>query len=254
MRYSLVTIGCQMNKSDSERVQTVIDGMGYQWTHYEEEADLLGILACSVRQKSIDKVYSRISKWNKWKNHRNLITFISGCILKSDEEKFLKLFDLVFNISELPHLKKMISQYGIVTPISKTTAEEKQIESAEASISYSRPEEKIKDFWEITPSYTSPVEAFIPIQNGCDKFCTFCAVPYTRGREISRPSADILKELKYLVNNGYKSITLLGQNVNSYGLDRTGDELTFTRLLNAIGEFGESSGKEFLVYFTSPHP
>ncbi len=235
-----------MNKSDSERVQTVIEGMGYQWTHNEEEADLLGVLACSVRQKSIDKVYSRISKWNKWKNRRVLITFISGCILKSDEEKFLKLFDLVFNISELPHLQKMISQYGIVTPISKKTTEEKQ--------KHPGPEEKIKDFWKITPSYSSPVEAFIPIQNGCDKFCTFCAVPYTRGREVSRPSADILKELKYLVNKGYKSITLLGQNVNSYGLDRNGDELTFTRLLNAIGEFGESSGKEFLVYFTSPHP
>lgn len=243
-----------MNKSDSERMRTVIEGMGYQWTHNEEEADLLGVLACSVRQKSIDKVYSRISKWNKWKNSRNFITFISGCILKADEEKFLKLFDLVFNISELQHLHKMISQYGIVTPISHSTTEKQQIESTEVPGKHSRPEEKIKDFWEITPSYTSSVEAFLPIQNGCDKFCTFCAVPYTRGREVSRPSAEILKEIKYLVNKGYKSITLLGQNVNSYGLDRNGDELTFTRLLKAIGEFGESSGKEFLVYFTSPHP
>ena len=93
-----------MNKSDSERVRTVIEGMGYRWTDNEEEANLLGIIACSVRQKSIDKVYSRIARWNKWKNNRNLLTFVSGCVLPADREKFLKLFDLVFTMSELPEL------------------------------------------------------------------------------------------------------------------------------------------------------
>ena len=90
-----------------------------------------------------------------------------------------------------------------------------------------RPEAGIRDFWKLQPSYLSDFEAYIPIQNGCDKFCTFCAVPYTRGREISRPSEEIMEELKYLVDKGYKSITLLGQNVNSYGLDKKGAELTF---------------------------
>jgi tRNA-2-methylthio-N6-dimethylallyladenosine synthase len=248
MRYNLVTLGCQMNKSDSERFRTVIDGMGYKWTDNEEEADLLGVLACSVRQKSIDKVFSRIYKWNKWKNSKNLITFLSGCILKADEGRFLKLFDLVFNISDLQHLPEMIRQYGIVTPTSKQniyTGEKQDL---------SRPEERIREFWDISPSYISFFEAFIPIQNGCDKFCTFCAVPYTRGREISRPSAEILDEIKYLVNRGYKSITLLGQNVNSYGLDKKGDEISFAQLLGNIGEFGRSSGRDFWVYFTSPHP
>ena len=106
----------------------------------------------------------------------------------------------------------------------------------------------------LRPTYVSEYEAFIPIQNGCDKFCTFCAVPYTRGREISRPSAEILDELRQLVEKGYKSITLLGQNVNSYGLEKHGTELSFSGLLKQIGEFGRQSGHEFWVYFTSPHP
>jgi tRNA-2-methylthio-N6-dimethylallyladenosine synthase len=109
-------------------------------------------------------------------------------------------------------------------------------------------------FWNIRPDYSSGFEAYIPIQNGCDKFCTFCAVPYTRGREISRPSSEILQEVKDLVAQGYKSITLLGQNVNSYGLDRFGSEIGFPELMRQIGEIGKSTDNKFWVYFTSPHP
>ncbi|MCK5465785.1 MAG: hypothetical protein KAI95_22305, partial [Bacteroidales bacterium] len=118
MRYHLVTLGCQMNKSDSERTRTVIERMGFTWTDREDEANMLGVLACSVRQKSIDKVYSRISKWNKWKKDKSLLTFVSGCMLPADKEKFLKLFDLVFTMDELPELDAMVRQYGIVTPAS----------------------------------------------------------------------------------------------------------------------------------------
>jgi len=243
MNYHVITLGCQMNLSDSERVRTVIDGMGYKWTEDENEAGLLGIIACSVRQKSIDKVYSRINRWNRQKNKRNLITFISGCILPADKEKFLKLFDLVFPISELNQFSEMLSQYGVVTPSS--------IREMTAQM---RLNESIRDFWHITPHYNSSFEAFVPIQNGCDKFCSFCAVPYTRGREISRPSEEILQEVKDLIHRDYKTITLLGQNVNSFGLDKKGEELTFPALLREIGEIGLASGKEFWVYFTSPHP
>ena len=262
MLYHLVILGCQMNKSDGERVNTVIEGMGYKWTENEEKADLLGVLACSVRQKSIDKVYSRIRKWNSRKNNKNFITFISGCILQADKEKFLKLFDLVFETNDLTDLPDMLSQYGVVTPIKKSIKDiqHKKLTHVEEGTSKdskpvnTRSEDKVLNFWEISPLYNSLFEAYIPIQNGCDKFCTFCAVPYTRGREISRPSGEILSELKYLVNKGYKSITLLGQNVNSYGLDRRGEEKSFPQLLQDIGEFGKSSGKDFWVYFTSPHP
>ncbi len=244
MKYHLITLGCQMNLSDSERVKTVIeDQMGFVWTDNEEEASLLGILACSVRQKAIDKVYSRVQRWNHRKKRESLLTFVSGCVLPQDKERFLKLFDIVFKMSELPQLPEMISQYGIVNPTG--------IHSIHSGGEH-RP--SIREFWNINPHYQSDFEAFIPIQNGCDKFCTFCAVPYTRGREVSRPSEEILQEVKKLVEQDYKSITLLGQNVNSYGLDKEGAEKTFPDLLRAIGEFGLQSGKKFWVYFTSPHP
>ncbi len=230
-----------MNIADSERVHSVIKDMGYIYTENEEEANLLGILACSVRQKAIDKVYSRIYKWNKWKNSRNLLTFITGCVLPADKEKFLRLFDLQFPASEAEKLPLLIHNYGITSP-----------DSVRKTIGIPA-NENIFSLWNLQPSYYSDFEAFVPVQNGCDKFCTFCAVPYTRGREISRPSKDILAEVKGLIRSNYKSITLLGQNVNSYGNDRE-NELNFAELLREIGEYGNSSGKKFWVYFTSPHP
>ena len=230
-----------MNLSDSERVISVLDEAGYTYTDNEDEAGLIGIIACSVRQKAIDKVYSRIHKWNKWKNNKNLITFISGCILPSDHEKFLKLFDITFQMKDLPELPKTISQYGVTTP-------------THLKVGIDPHNENIEQFWDVKPAYKSEFEAFIPIQNGCDKFCTFCAVPYTRGREVSRPSKDIITELALLVAQGYKTITLLGQNVNSYGLDKTGEEISFSQLLREIGEYGNQVKKDFWVYFTSPHP
>jgi len=243
MKYHLITLGCQMNIADSERVSSVLEGMGYEKTDNEEDASLLGILACSVRQKPIDKVYNKIAQWNKWKNKRNLITFVSGCLLPADKEKFLKTFDLIFPMSELAQFPDMIREYGVVTPAGLKTPALLMPKN-----------EHITAMWHIKPKYQSTYEAFVPIQNGCDKFCTFCAVPYTRGREVSRPSDEILEEVRNLVNQGYKSITLLGQNVNSYGLDKKGEEITFAGLLSSIGEFGKTSEHEFWVYFTSPHP
>jgi tRNA-2-methylthio-N6-dimethylallyladenosine synthase len=327
MNYHIVHLGCQMNQSDTERIQAVLEAMGYTECEREEDAELLGIVACSVRQKAIDKVYSKIHQWNKWKNRRSLLTFVSGCILPSDREKFLDRFDLLFSINELPQLPDMISQYGVSTPFSggsftggspdqrvaapeavgnkrpagpmwlkdpkpnpvlkllesdsvaaKNEAAEKSRENTLAAIRAMQAgirnhgggdgilkqvmpvKDKAPDpmggFWHIKPNYRSPFEAFIPIQNGCDKFCTFCAVPYTRGREISRPSGEIIEEVRELIGRGYRSITLLGQNVNSYGLDKGSDEISFPELMRSIGELGLEMGAEddFLVYFTSPHP
>jgi len=196
--------------------------------------------------------------------------------LPADKEQFLKLFDMVFPMSELPNFPEMISQYGIVTPagiqsldkgLKDIQATEKnsksitgfQLKTAKLPENSEKPtvletNAHIEDFWHISPKYGSGFEAYIPIQNGCDKFCTYCAVPYTRGREVSRPSSEILDELKQLVDKGFKSITLLGQNVNSYGLDKKGNEISFAELLEEIGRYGDTSGKDFWVYFTSPHP
>jgi tRNA-2-methylthio-N6-dimethylallyladenosine synthase len=231
-----------MNQSDSERIRSVIEGMGYEMTEIEEEASLIGVVACSVRQKAIDKVYSKIHQWNQWKNDRSLITFVSGCILPADEKKFLKRFDLVFRMNELPDLPDMLQQCGVTTEY-----------AALRQLSIERQDERT-DFWQVKPTYSSKFEAFVPIQNGCNKFCSYCAVPYTRGREVSRDSAAILAEVQSLVDRGVKSITLLGQNVNSYGLDKKGEEISFAQLLRKVGDLGLASGKEFWVYFTSPHP
>ena len=259
MKYFLLPLGCQMNQSDTERVRTVLHKMGFVQTDNEEEATLLGIIACSVRQKGIGKVYSRIKKWNETKNNRNCITFVSGCILPADRERFLKLFDLVFTMNDLPDLPDMIRQYGVIVPMNQqanksiTLAQQPKAKSQKPIVQIN-PSANMDRFWIINPDHISDFEAFIPIQNGCNKFCTYCAVPYTRGREVSRKSDDIIAELKDLVAKDYKSITLLGQNVNSYGLDKKGEEINFAELLRRIGEFGNSVDKEFWVYFTSPHP
>ena len=262
MKYHVVIIGCQMNRSDAERVHAVMAKMGLICTDLEEEASIIGIIACSVRQKAIDKVYSKISKWNKWKNKKNLITFVSGCILPDDHKKFLKLFDLVFDMKELAAFPIMLSRYGVVSPISLMSVPEQLeenivINSEKTVFKGLQPLINVKSLpqtWEVEPVYNSNFEAFIPIQNGCNKFCSFCAVPYTRGREVSRPSGEILEELKSLVEKGYKSITLLGQNVNSYGLDKKGEELSFAQLLDNVGNIADNAVDNIWIYFTAPHP
>ena len=269
-----------MNKSDSERVRTVIDQMGYAWTDDETDADLLGVLACSVRQKAIDRVYTRIHRWNEMKANRALITFVTGCVLPTDKVKFLKLFDFVFTMNELSQFADMVKEYGVVTPAGLSMSEwdvrpeapppatpgglisieRLQGSAAEAGHRDARSESLVTGrpamggLWKIAATPQSSFEAYVPIQNGCDKFCTFCAVPYTRGREVSRPSSEIVGEVESLVSRGYKSITLLGQNVNSYGLDKPGEEIGFAELLSRIGELGRSAPDPFWVYFTSPHP
>ena len=252
MKYFIMNLGCQMNQADSERIQSVFGQMGLERTEDEAQAGVLGIVACSVRQKAIDRVYSKIHEWNLRKNAENLVTFVSGCILPADEEKFLDRFDVVFSIADLAKVPDAFRHYGVVTPLSQFTGE---VQAPPPPTPRDRLGiSSLDPFWKVTPTYSSSFEAFVPIQNGCDKFCTFCAVPYTRGREVSRPSDDILAEVRDLVTKGYKSITLLGQNVNSYGLDKKGGERSFSQLLAEVGEFGVKSGRDFWTYFTSPHP
>ena len=251
MTYRVIALGCQMNISDSERLASVLQDAGYREAEREEDADILGVVACSVRQKAIDRIYSKIHEWNGWKAHRPLLTFVSGCILPEDEHKFLRLFDLVFRIDDLPRLPEIVRTYGVPVPVPSGVEPQRSVTLQHAD-----------DFWAIEPRYQSPHAAYIPIQNGCDKFCTFCAVPYTRGREVSRPAADILGEVARLVGSGYRTITLLGQNVNSYGkgLGDAGSDSgaaafpTFAELLDEVGDVADAAADRVWVYFTSPHP
>jgi len=270
MKYHLIVLGCQMNISDSERVRSVVEQMGFTHTDKEEDAQLLGILSCSVRQKPIEKVYARIHKWNRLKSKKNVLTFVSGCVLPDDREKFLKLFDFVFPMSELNDFPKMMKEYGVASALSLHSPNEqisiqdyfenkpvtsfKPLKLAVKNNKSVLPTNKdIFQLWNVKPNYQSEFEAYVPIQNGCDKFCSYCAVPFTRGREVSRPSGEIIQEIIQLMQNGYKSITLLGQNVNSYGLEREG-EISFAQLLEEIGKAGEKLNNSTWVYFTSPHP
>lgn len=214
-----------MNQSDAERLATVLTRLGYQETDQESEADLIGVIACSVRQASADRIYGKLHNWQIIKEKRPLITLLSGCVLERDQKKLKDQFDLFIDIKNL---------HGLA-----------------ASLKNIAPEEKLSlpDFFDIEPSYYSSYRAYVPIMTGCNKFCSYCAVPYTRGREVSRPSQQIITEVKDLLSKGYKEIVLLGQNVNSYGLDRK-QEIKFPELLKKIDFLSEHF---WLKYLTS-HP
>ncbi len=221
-----------MNLSDGERLKSVLENIGMTETDREEDADILGMVACSVRQKAIDKVHTRIHLWKQWKEEKQILTFLTGCILPKDRKRFVKDFDLVFDIKDAATLPELIGGHGEVTPATVNT----------------------RELWHVDPAYASQFEAFIPIQNGCNNFCTYCAVPYTRGREESRPSGDIEKEFSSLVERGYKSITLLGQNVNSYGSERRSEEITFPELMERLAIRADREEESPWIYFTAPHP
>jgi len=206
MKYFVVTFGCQMNRSDSERITSVLEGKKYKPALKIENANLIVVNMCSVRQSAVDRVYGILEKVKKTKAQ----TILTGCILKKDKKKFEKLFDQVLSIKEI------LKWYRCTD--NGTT--------------------KKRD------SVSNSFSALVPIMTGCDNFCSYCVVPYTRHREISRPVKEIICEVRNLVKKGYKEIWLLGQNVNSYS------DMPFSELLRKINNI---SGK-FWIRFTSSHP
>ncbi len=264
LRYQIITFGCHMNYSDSERVAAVLQKAGYQGTAEMNEADLVIFNTCSIRQKGEDRVLGALRNVAALKKaNPRLLIGMTGCMVrktgsrnsqwqeKDELLKKLKELDFVFNIRETHKLPEVLLDA------------EPQLDLPDLDNT------KLTDYLQIQPQYTSPFQAFVPIQIGCDKYCTYCIVPYSRGREQSRPPQDILAECRKLVENGCKEITLVGQTVNSYGLsalDKTGGlfdyyhrlsagsrpELPFIRLLrevNALGELGLSR-----LRYSSPHP
>lgn len=243
-----------MNFSDAERIASVLCDAGYEETKKESEADLVVTVACSVRQSGINRIYGKIKEWEDIRKSRPLTTVLSGCVLAEDKKKMSKFFDLIFEINEIEKLSDLLSV--IPNPPSE------RINSAEGSLKNSRERDfstrrsaksvemtRPNSFFQIHPKYESTFKAYIPISTGCDNFCTYCAVPYTRGREISRPIGEIIAEVKELTKNGYREITLLGQNVNSYGNDLK-NGATFPDLLRKIDEIPG----DYRVYFYSNHP
>lgn len=222
MRYHIITFGCQMNESDSERIAAVLESRGSQSTSNINEADLIVVNMCSVRQSAVDRVYGLLLKFEKLKSiNPDFKTILTGCILKEDKKKFAKRFDLILNIKDLPKLPDLLDK-------------RQNYESGAYNMNY----------LEIQPKYSNNFSAFVPIMTGCNNFCSFCVVPYLREKEISRSVEEILAEIENLAKQGFKEIWLLGQNVNSYS------SVPFPQLLRKINDIPGN----FWIRFTSSHP
>ncbi len=268
MKYYIWKLGCAMNKSDAERIASVLTSAGLTETKKESEAELIVTIACSVRQHAIDRIYGKAEKWNKIQVKRPLTTILSGCVLESDRKKMSKMFNLIFEISEIDKLKQFLksncpSPNNVIlsSPLVIPGPDRESIQEADSG--QARMTENV-DFFKIHPKYDSTFQAYVPISTGCDNFCTYCAVPYTRGREVSRPEKKILDEVRELVESGYKEITLLGQNVNSYSFtqknkrtkeqkNNTGDSIQNTDFINLLKKIDKISGN-YRTYFYSNHP
>jgi len=233
-KFHLIIFGCQMNYSDAERLSSVLKDLGYQETKSEDEADLICILACSVRQTAVDRIHGKIRNWQLAKTKRPLITILAGCVLPEDQKKLEHKFDIFIDIKNLDNLAKSIQKINPAEGPERSRGKEKLA---------------LPQFFDIAPSYYSNYRAYVPIMTGCNKFCTYCAVPHTRGREVSRPSQDIIKEVQELLKQNYKEIILLGQNVNSYGLDKE-NEIKFPELLEKIAKLDNN----FWLKFLTSHP
>ena len=233
----LATFGCQMNDYDSQRIAQILHEK-YALTSEPDNADLILINTCSIREKAENKVYSLVGRLKKFKKRNpGLIIGIAGCVAQQEGDRLLKrlpFIDLVFGPQCLYCLPDML----------------KHVENGMGAVL--RTELK-HDF--LIPMVTAPlpepnpVQAFVTIMQGCDNFCAFCVVPYVRGREVSRPPEDILAEIKQILDEGVKEVTLLGQNVNSYG-KKVGAIHSFPGLLSMLAE---TPGLERLR-FTTSHP
>jgi len=236
LKYYQLILGCQMNRSDAERIASFLDTLGFKKTEKEEEANLIAVQACSIRQSAIDRIHSRIHKWMEIKKKRTsdhpLVTLLTGCVLPRDRKVFSKQFDLFIETDDVP--KEFAQKLAILLPqfnFAYISEDRRDIKSKDVTSD---------DFFALKPNYTSTFQAYIPIQAGCNNFCTFCAVPYTKGRERYRPNKDIVHEIEHLIDRGYKEITLLGQNVNTYFDPTLKDALgkrTRYREWNALTDF-----------------
>ena len=209
-----------MNYSDSERIMAVLEKAGYQKTAQESEADLIVINACSVRKSAVDRIAGNFKKYKKYKKKNpKLKIVLTGCVLESDKERFEKLFDLVVDTKETEKLVQRLKNChceGVAMTEAIPKLQLNKFSDGIATLPSVARNDSNNNYFHIQPKHQSNISAYIPIMTGCNNFCSYCVVPYTRGREYSRPVEEILGEAMELVEKGYKEIILLGQNVNSY--------------------------------------
>ncbi len=236
--FYLETFGCQMNVVDSEQIVDLLQGIGYVQVGSAEEADLVLLNTCSVRDKAERKVYGHLGRFKPVKDQRpELIIGVGGCVAQQEGERMLEkvpYLDLVFGTHNIHRLPQMVEQVEAKRQRSSATE-------------FLDRDTRLHLFPERTRKES--VTRFVTVMQGCDNFCSYCIVPHVRGREISRPSSDILAEITALVAQGVKEVTLLGQNVNSYGINDP-DEVSFAELLRRVAAI---AGLERLRFATS-HP
>lgn len=244
-RVLVKSYGCQMNVYDAERMTDILDGQGYQATDNIDNADLIILNTCHIREKAADKVYSELGRLRELKAERknagqDFKIVVAGCVAQAEGKQILRrepAVDLVIGPQSYQNLPELLAR----------KSRSRHVDT----------EFPVDDKFKSLPSPSNErakargVSAFVTIQEGCDKFCTFCVVPYTRGSEYSRPVADILGEVKRLADVGIREVTLLGQNVNAYhGLDESGQSAPLGELLKRVSEI---SGIARIRYTTS-HP
>lgn len=236
-KYYVKTYGCQMNEHDTENIKAILEDMSFKEAINMEDADLILLNTCAIRENAHNKVFSMVGKIHELKKHNpNLITGLCGCMAQEEVvvDHILKRFswlDIVFgthNISNLPKiLARAISNKEI----------EIEVLSGEGSVLEHIPVKRDNKY-----------KAWVNIMYGCDKFCTYCIVPFTRGKQRSRKPDYIIDEVKKLVQNNYQEVTLLGQNVNAYGKDLD-INYTMANLLNDVANTGIKR-----VRFVTSHP
>lgn len=234
--YLTLTFGCQMNEADTERFAGQLRAGGYESTDDLEKADVIILNTCCVRESAEKKIYGKIGELKRLKaTNPNLIIGIAGCMAQKDKDKLFK---------KAAHIDLVLGTYNIHQLLDHI----KEIENSRDKVLavWDQAERLAPD----TPTIRkNRISAWVPIMYGCNNFCTYCIVPYVRGRERSRPLADIVKEVEELGNEGFKELTLLGQNVNSYGKD-SDSAIEFAALLKAVDQVGNI---ERVRYMTS-HP
>ena len=239
-KYYTITYGCQMNESDTERINGQLEELGYRPAEEMEDADIVIMNTCSVRQNAEEKVYGKIGEIKKLKDKNpDMLLGIAGCMAQENKGKLIErmpIIDFVIGPYHIHDLKDIVS---------KENARGGHVVKTE------RNPHSVEDYSELKSVRKSKIFAWVPIMQGCNKFCTYCIVPYTRGRERSRDVESILNEVADLVAKGYKEVTLLGQNVNSYRFEKPdGETITFPMLLRTVAE----AAPGVRIRFTTSHP
>ena len=238
-RVYISTYGCQMNVYDSDRTLDLLTSeLGYQPVDDYQQADLLVLNSCSIREKAQEKLFSEVGRWAKLKQQRpELLIAVGGCVASQQGANILQrapYVDVVYGPQSLHRLPQLLQQA-------------RQTNQPQVDVSF--PE--IEKFDRLPEASVRGVEAFVSVMEGCSKYCSFCVVPYTRGEEVSRPLADVLAEIERLAARGVREVNLLGQNVNAYrGLNSDGSHSDFAELLTRVAKI---SGIGRIRYTTS-HP